>query len=50
MIKSDRQYEYTKGKLREFETDLKATRKAYSSDKKKAALLSHAHMANISLN
>ena len=50
MIKSDRKYEYTKGKLREFEKDLKATRKEYSSDKKKAALLSQGYMENISLN
>ncbi len=47
MIKSDRQYEYTKGKLRELDKDLKATRKEYSSDKKKAALLSQGYIEHI---
>jgi len=47
MIKSDRQYEYTKGKLCELEEDLKAVRKEYSSDKNKAALLSHGYIEHI---
>ena len=47
MIKSDRQYEYTKRKLRELEEDLKAIRKEYSSDKNKVALLSHGYIEHI---
>ena len=47
MIKNDRQYEYTKRKLHEFEEDLKAIRKKYSSDKNKVALLSQGYVEHI---
>lgn len=47
MIKNDRQYEYTKRKLREFEEDLKAIRKKYSSDKNKVGLLSQGYVEHI---
>ncbi len=47
MIKNDRQYEYTKRKLYEFEEDLKAIRKKYSSDKNKVALLSQGYIEHI---
>lgn len=47
MIKSVRQYEYTKRKLRELEEDLKAVRKEYSSDKNKSALLSRGYTEHI---
>lgn len=44
MIKNGRQYEYAKNKLREFEEDLKAIRKKYSTDKNKVALLSQGYI------
>ena len=47
MIKNDRQYEYTKKKLCEFETDLKSIHKKYSSDKNKIALLSQGYVEHI---
>ena len=47
MIKNDRQYEYTKKKLHEFEQDLKAIRKKYSPDKNKVALLSQGYAEHI---
>ena len=47
MIKNDRQYEYTKNKLHEFEQDLKAIRKKYSSDKNKVVLLSQGYVEHI---
>ncbi len=47
MIKNDRQYEYTKKKLHEFEQDLKAIRKKYSPDKNKVALLSQGYVEHI---
>ena len=47
MIKNNRQYEYTKRKLREFEEDLKAMRKKYSSEQNKADLLSQGYIEHI---
>lgn len=47
MIKNDRQYEYTKRKLHEFEEDLKAIHKKYSSDKNKVRLLSQGYVEHI---
>jgi len=47
MIKNDRQYEYTKGKLHEFEEDLKTVRKKYSSDKNKVTLLGKGYVEHI---
>jgi len=47
MIKNDRQFEYTKKKLREFEGNLKAIRKEYSSDKNKVTLLSQGYVEHI---
>ncbi len=47
MIKNDRQYEYAKRKLCEFEEDLKAIRKKYSSNKNKVGLLSQGYVEHI---
>jgi len=47
MIKNDRQYDYTKKKLREFERDLKAIRKKYVREKRKAALFSRGYVEHI---
>lgn len=47
MIKNDRQYEYSKKKLHEFEEDLRAIRKKYILDKNKVALLSQGYIEHI---
>lgn len=47
MIKNDRQYEYTKKKLHEFEAELKTIHKKYSSNKNKAGLLSQGYVEHI---
>ena len=47
MIKNDRQYEYAKNKLHEFERGLKAIRKKHYSDKNKVGLLSQGYVEHI---
>lgn len=47
MIKNNRQYEYTRRKLKEFEQDLKAIQERYASDKKKLTLLSQGYHEHI---
>jgi hypothetical protein len=48
MIKNNRQYDYTKRKLQEFEDDLRAIQKEYSGDNKnKLRLLSHGYKEHI---
>lgn len=47
MVKNNRQYQYTKGRLHQMEQDLAAIRKKHSRDRKKAALLSQGYMEHI---
>ena len=47
MIKNNRQLEYTKKRIREFEKDLAMIRKKYSSEKNKEKLLSQGYKEHI---
>lgn len=47
MIKNDRQYEYSRRRLQEFDQDLKEIEKKYATDKDKLALLSQGYQEHI---